>query len=582
VQHSHSARVRDGRAPDSTTRPTGLAKAPTGIAGLDVVTRGGLPRGRTTLVSGSAGSGKTLFALEFLVRGAMTYDEPGLFVSFEETADELSANVASIGFDLPTLVARGSLRIDDVRLDPSEFELAGAFDLDGLFIRLAHAIDAIGATRVVLDTLEVLFGGLAESAIVRQELGRLFRWLKDRGVTAVVTAERHEGGLTRHGLEEFVSDCVIVLDHRVAEEQSVRRLRIVKYRGSDHGADEYPFLIDADGIRVVPLSAAGLEYDVSSELVSTGIPDLDAMLGGGGVYRGSSVLLSGTAGTGKTSIAASFADAACRRGERCIFFSFEESAGQIIRNLASIGLDLRRWVDADLLRFHCARPTTFGLENHLARMHRVIDAFDPALVIADPITTFDAITDERGVGAMITRLMDLCRTRGITSVFTSLSAGGEPLEATSANVSSVADAWLLLRDIESDAERNRALYVLKARGLAHSNQVREFRLDSDGIALVPVIVGVDGIKTGAARAAHEARERLAALARRQEIERAQLEFELHRARHAAAQAALDAELAAEEARARMLIDQVDAGDTLRSREHRAQSLRRGARNDGDG
>jgi circadian clock protein KaiC len=554
-------------APTSVTerRPT-VAKAPSGIAGLDVVTHGGLPRGRTTLIGGVAGSGKTLFALEFLIHGAQVYGEPGVFLAFEETPEDLAANVASFGFDVDSLMHAGLLTIDHVELDPGELSSVGAYDLDGLFIRLGHAIDAIGAKRVAIDTIEALFAGVPDMAVLRSELVRLFRWLKEKGVTTVVTGERTDGTVTRHGLEEFVSDCVLMLDHRVEAESSVRRLRVVKYRGSAHGADAYPFLIDADGISVVPLSAVGLDYAVSHERISTGISDLDDMLGGEGVYRGSAVLLSGTAGTGKTSIAASVVDAACGRGERCVYFSFEESAGQIIRDLASIGMDLQRWVDAGLLRFRSKRPTAYGIEMHLNRMQRLIDAFEPSVVVVDPITSLNAFSDPRTVGSMITRLMNVCRTRGVTSVFTSLSAGGDPVEATTANISSVADVWLLTRDIEAAGERNRALYVLKARGVAHSNQVREFLLSDRGIALVPVHIGDDGVVTGSARQRHAAKERLLELERSHESERARLDIELRRQRHLAAVAALEAEFAAEERRFQIHTEHARAADDLRAAE----------------
>ncbi len=553
-----------------------MPKAPSGIRGLDFITEGGLPRGRTTLVCGAAGSGKTLLGVEFLVRGACEFGEPGLLVAFEETANELSANVASLGFDMPGLMAADMLRVDEVRLDPSERIGVGSYDLDGLFIRLGHAIDTIGAKRVVLDTLEVLFGGLPDPARVRAELGRLFRWLKDKGVTSVVTAEYHGEG-TRHGLEEFVSDCVIVLDHRVDAQTSVRRLRIVKYRGSTHGTDEYPFLIDEEGFWVVPLSSAGLDYEVSAEVVSTGVADLDAMLGRGGMFRGSSVLVSGTAGTGKTSIAASLIGAACARGERGLFFTFEESASQLVRNLASIGIDLQQWIDAGLLHIQASRPTGFAIEQHLSRILRLIDSFEPSVVAVDPITTFDAVADQRGVTSLVTRLMDLCRNRHITAVFTSLNSGDTPLESTDANISSVADAWLVLRDVQSEAERNRVLHLLKVRGMGHSNQLREFVLHDDGIRLLPVFVGDDGVRTGAARAASEARERVSQLARQHEADRARLELERHRSRITAARAVLDAELAAEEARYRSRVEQAEALATARDEAVEREFTRRSGR-----
>ncbi len=471
----------------------GLAKAPTGVVGLDQITVGGLPRGRTTLIAGPAGSGKTLFAVEFLVRGAREHGEPGLMVTFEETSEELAANVASLGFDLDALVAADLLALDHVRVDPGELQSGGGYDLDGLFIRLGHAIDAIGAKRVALDTIDTLFSRLPDPADLRFELVRLFRWLKEKGVTSVVTGERSDAALTRHGLEEFVSDCVIVLDHRVDAEASVRRLRIVKYRGSSHGADEYPFLIDADGIKVAPLSAVGLTYQVSTERVSSGIPGLDVMLGGEGVYRGSAVLISGTAGTGKTSIAGSFADAACRRGERCVYFSFEESASQIVRDLRSIGLDLQPWVEAGLLTFDPVRPTASGLERHLRRMQGLIETLQPTVIVVDPVTSFDAIADPRSVASIVTRLMDVCRTHQVTSVFTSLSEGGSSVAATTVNISSVADVWLLVKDVESEADRRRVLHVLKARGLAHSNEMHAFVLSHEGIRLAPLAGGERGV-----------------------------------------------------------------------------------------
>jgi circadian clock protein KaiC len=552
-----------------------LAKAPTGIEGLDQVLGGGLPSGRATLLTGATGSGKTLLGLEFLVHGAQRFGENGVFVAFEESASELAVNVASFGFDLEGLVAADRLRVDEVQFERFGTNHAGAYDLEGLFIRLGHAIDAIGAKRVVLDTVDVLFAGLPEPAVVRTELMRLFRWLKERGVTAIVTAERGGGELTRYGIEEFVADCVIVLDHRVEHESSVRRLRIVKYRGSAHGTDEYPFLIDEDGIWVNPVSGVKLDYTASTERVSTGIADLDTMLGGGGVYRGSSILLSGTAGTGKTSISASFIDAACRRGERCVFFSFEESSDQIIRDLRSIGLDLQPWVEAGLLYFRSVRPTAYGLEQHLLRMFRLIDEVQPRVVVVDPITTFTAIASQRNVTSTVGRLMDKCRGMGITSVFASLNVGGSPLESTDAHVSSVADVWVVVRDIESDGERNRALYVLKARGLAHSNQVREFVFHDTGIALLPVHVDAEGVKIGSARVTQEARDRLDQLARAHDIERTRRELDLHRARRVAAVAAMDAEFELEAARLQAALDHAADAEARLAADRRALALRRG-------
>ncbi|HYV37611.1 MAG TPA: circadian clock protein KaiC, partial [Gemmataceae bacterium] len=446
------------------TLEKGLTKAPTGIQGLDEVTGGGLPRGRPTLVCGSAGCGKTLLAMEFLVRGAMQFSEPGVFMAFEETAEELTQNVRSLGFDLDSLGEKKKLLVDYVYVERSEIEETGEYDLEGLFIRLGHAIDTLGAKRVVLDTLEALFGGLSNIGILRAELRRLFRWLKEKGVTAIITAERGEGTLTRHGLEEYVSDCVIVLDHRVNEQTSTRRLRILKYRGTLHGTNEYPFLIDETGISVLPVTSVGLQHKTSTERLSTGVPRLDTMLGGQGVYRGSSVLISGTAGTGKTSLAANCADASCQRGESCLYFSFEESESQMVRNMRSIGLDLATWLKKDLLRFQALRPTAFGLEMHLALIHKLVNSFQPRLLVVDPITSFLKAGTSVESESMLMRLIDFVKDLQITAVFTSLTHGGNFLEQTESGVSSLIDTWLLLRDIELGGERNRGIYVLKSRG----------------------------------------------------------------------------------------------------------------------
>jgi circadian clock protein KaiC len=470
-----------------------LAKAPTGIGGLDEVTGGGLPRGRPTLVCGSAGCGKTLLAMEFLVRGATSYGEPGVFLAFEETPEELAQNVRSLGFDLDELVARGQLAIDHVQVERSEIEETGDYDLDGLFIRLGAAIDSVGARRVAIDTIETLFGGLGNAAILRSELRRLFRWLKDRGVTTVITGERGDGQLTRQGLEEYVSDCVILLDHRVSDQLSTRRLRIVKYRGSVHGTNEYPFLIDEDGLSVLPITSMRLEHAASTERIPTGIARLDSMLGGQGYYRGSSVLATGTAGLGKTSLAAHLAEATCRRGERCLFLSFEESEAQLVRNMRSIGIDLQTPIDAGLLVVHASRPTLQGLESHLLAIHKLVRAVRPSVVIIDPLSNFTSTGGTRDAHAMLVRLVDFLKTEGITAFLTSLTEGGQSLESTEAGISSIVDTWLLLRDFERRGERLRGLYVLKSRGMPHSRQVREFRLTEHGVE----ILGVLGAAAGA-------------------------------------------------------------------------------------
>jgi circadian clock protein KaiC len=498
--------------------PHGLSKAETGIRGFDEITFGGVPRGRTTLLCGAAGCGKTLFGMEFLIRGATEYDEPGVCLSFDETGEDLAANVASLGFDLNDLAARKLIAIDHIYIERSQIEETGAYDLEGLFLRLGHAVDTTKAKRVLLDSLETLFAGIANESILRAELRRLFSWMKERGLTAVVTAERGENSLTRHGIEEYISDCVILLDHRVTESVTTRRLRVVKYRGSSHGTNEYPFLIDTDGISVLPLTSLELNHAASDQRVSTGISALDSMLGGEGYFRGSSILLSGTAGTGKTSLAAHFVAAACARGERCLFFSFEESATQILRNTRSIGLNLGQWVDKGILRFQAARPSTFGLEMHLVMMHKLIAEFNPSIVVVDPLTALINAGAESEAQSMVLRLVDFLKSKGITALMTSLVHASEPTRQTDIQISSIVDAWISLRDIESSGERNRGLYVLKARGLSHSNQIREFVMTDKGIQLRDVYLGAEML-TGSARIAQEAKDATAMLLAAEESQR---------------------------------------------------------------
>ena len=486
-----------------------LAKAPTGIAGLDEITNGGLPRGRPTLVCGGPGCGKTLLAMEFLVRGALEYGEPGVFMSFEETVDDLVEDARSLGFDLSRLSARRRLLVDYVRLERNELTEAGAYDLEGLFIRLGHAIDSIGAKRVVLDTIELLFSGLSDRFVVRAELARLFRWLKTKRVTAIVTGEREAEHLTRHGLEEYVSDCVILLDQRVLEQSATRRLRILKYRGSAHGGNEMPFLIDDHGVSVLPITSLGLSHQASTAHVSTGVAGLDEMFGKKGYFRGNSVLVSGTAGTGKSSLAAHFAEAACRRGERCLYFAFEESPSQITRNMRSIGIDLAPWMRRDLLRIHSQRPTALGLEAHLVRMHRLIDEWRPRVVVVDPVTNMIAVGSETEVKAMLARLIDFMKLRQITALFTSLTEAGGAAERTDLGVSSLMDVWMLVGNPEANGERNRAIQIVKARGMAHSNQVREFVMTDHGVTLVDISRRADGsVAIGSARGAEQQQVRV--------------------------------------------------------------------------
>lgn len=496
-----------GRRRAARSPPEGLAKTPTGIGGIDQITGGGLPRGRPTLVCGTAGCGKTLFAMEFLVRGATQFDEPGVFVAFEETADELRDNVRSLGFDLDHMVRSKQLIVDHVRVERSEIDETGEYNLDGLFIRIAHAIETVKAKRVVLDTIEALFSGFSDDAILRAELRRLFGWLKDRGVTAVITGERGDRHLTRRGLEEYVSDCVILLDQRIHDQVSTRLLRIVKYRGTAHGTNEYPFLIDEQGMSVLPITSLGLEHAVSDELISTGVPALDVMFGGKGFYRGTSVLVSGTAGSGKTSLAAHFAGASCRRGERCLFFAYEESEAQIVRNMRSIGLDLQPWIDKGLLQIHSARPSSHGLEMHLVAIHKLVRTLRPQAIVMDPISNLIAVGTLSETNAMLVRLIDFFKASGITAMFTSLTTSSADVERSEVGVSSLIDSWLLVRDLEQNGERNRILVILKSRGMNHSNQVREFLLTSSGIELRDAYLGAHGALTGSARLGQEARDR---------------------------------------------------------------------------
>jgi len=542
-----------------------LAKCPSGVQGLDEITGGGLPRGRPILVCGGAGCGKTLLAMEFVVRGALNYGEPGVFMSFEETPEELAKNVASLGFDLADLEKKKLLAMDFVYIERREIEETGEYDLEGLFIRLEHAIDSVGAKRVVLDTVEALFAGLPNELILRSELRRLFRWLKNKGVTTVITGEQGEGTLTRHGIEEYVSDAVLLLDHRVVDQIATRRLRFVKYRGSLHGSDEYPFLIGEDGFSILPVTTLGLDYQVSSERVSTGIPRLDGMLGGQGYYRGSSVLVSGTAGAGKTSLAAYFADAACRRGERCLYLAFEESQDQIIRNMRSIGLNLEPWIEKGLLKFHASRSTLYGLEMHLAMIHKLTNDFRPRTIIMDPITNLSIVASPNEVKSVLMRLVDFFKNRQITTLFTNLTHPGE-LETTTSGVSSLMDSWLLLLSVESNGERNRVFHLLKSRGMAHSNQMREFIITDQGIDLVDLYLGPGGVFTGAARLQQETQEKAAALAAQEELERRRRVLDRKRQIMEAQVAALQAEISAEEEELQALEDQTKLQEKLAAKE----------------
>lgn len=574
--------VAQPHARHSTRRPTRgrrgtppLRKVPTGIVGFDDITGGGLPKGRTTLVCGGPGCGKTLFAMEFLARGATEFGDPGVFISFEETENDLIQNVASLGFDLPTLIAKKKMIIDHVVVDPLEIQETGEFDLDGLFIRIDHAIRTIGAKRVALDTLESIFSGLPNQLLVRAELRRLFLWLKERGVTAVLTAEKGEKTLTREGLEEYVSDCVIVLEHRTVRDVTTRRLRVAKYRGSAHQTNEFPFLIDEKGFSVVPITSARLDQPAGHQRISSGIPALDEMLGGKGFFRGSSILVSGTAGTGKSTLAAHFLDAACRRGERAIYFSFEETPETLMRDMRSVGIDLRPWVEKGLLRFHCSRASRHGMEMHAAVIARAVREFKPTVAAIDPVSVFETLTDKLEAKNFVVLVSDMMRSHGVSAMMTHLTHGGNALEATGSAISSLADVWVLLRDVESGGERNRTIYVLKARGTKHSNQLREFVLTDRGVQLETPYVGPAGVLTGSARASLEAREEAEAQTSRDEIARKRAQLRRAKESLDAQIAAMRQEFASKEEELERGVMNAQTAMDVQARARKAMAVRRG-------
>jgi circadian clock protein KaiC len=556
-------RTGDGTASAEETDPARIAagpaleKTPSGVRGLDEITFGGLPKGRPVLVSGGPGCGKTLLAMEFVARGVLDYGEPGVFVAFEEKVPDLEKNFASLGFDLPGLVAQKQLALDHIHIDRSEFCEAGEYDLEGLFIRLGALIDRVGAKRIAIDTIEAIFSGFENEAVLRAELRRLFLWLKDRGITAVITAERGDRTITKYGLEEYVADCVITLDHQVSHQIATRRLRVVKYRGSVHGTDEYPFLIDDTGISVLPITSLSLRHTASRERIPTGIPRLDTMFGGKGYYRGSSVLVSGQAGTGKTSVAATFADAACRRGERCLVFLFEESESQFLRNMESIGLDLAPWVEQGLLRFHAVRPTAYSLEMHLSTMLKLMEEFAPSVIVVDPISNLYPVGDDIQVRSMLMRLIDQAKSLGITGLFTNLSeadpAAGLALETTQAHVSSLMDTWLMLKNVQGEGEQNRAFWIAKSRGMAHSNQFREFVLTDHGIELLDVSRG-GKVLFGSARIAQERRDIAEQILSDEEIAQRERELEQKRRLMESEVAAIQARYAREAGELAVYID----------------------------
>jgi circadian clock protein KaiC len=475
---------KNGRAPQA-----GLQKCMTGIKGFDEITQGGIPRDRITLLCGSTGTGKTLLGVDFLIGGASQYSEPGVFMSFEETEDELYKDVASLNLNLPELVAKKKIVLDYVLLERRDMQGAGEFNLEGIFVRLEHAIDSIKAKRVVLDSIESLFAGVTDTGILRLEIKRLFRWLKDKKVTALITGEVQQGSFTRHGLEEYISDCIILVDNRVREQIATRRIRVIKYRGSNHGANEYPFVIDKGGLSVIPITSAGLDQPGTAERVSTGIASLDKLFQGGGYTRGSTILASGTAGTGKTSLAAAFAVQACKRGERCLFLSYEESAGQLIQNLSSIGFDLAPLVKKGMLKIVSTRPSFFGLEMHLLDLYKLMAEFQPSAVVIDPLTSLLGQGNRLEIQSMLTRMIDALKSKGITGFFTSLVSSTEQNDTSGEiGVSSLIDTWIVVRELEENEgqRRIRGIYIVKSRGMGHSSDVHKLILSNEGLHLVPM------------------------------------------------------------------------------------------------
>ncbi len=540
-----------------------LPKCTTGIKGLDEITGGGIPKGRPTLICGNAGCGKTLIAMEFIANGAAYYNEPGLFIAFEETIEELKQNFFSLGFNLSELIKKKKIILDHIHIERSEIEETGEYDLEGLFIGIQNEIEEIGVKRIVLDTIEVLFAGLSNEAIIRAELRRLFKWLKDKGMTTIVTGERGEGKLTRFGIEEYVADCVITLENRVNERQAIRNLRVIKYRGSSHGTNEYPFLINNNGISVLPITSVGLGHEAASQCISSGIPRLDTLLNGKGYFRGSSILVAGTAGSGKTTIAAHFAEAACRRGERCIYFAFEESSSQIIRNMKSVGINFDPMIKKDVFKFQNNRPQLLGLEAHLLNMHSLVDEYQPSVIVVDPITAIAEVGDKKEVRSMLMRLIDYFKYKKITAIYTSLAHAGDTLEKSEVDISSLMDTWIQLRELESGAERNRVMYILKSRGMAHSNQLREFQITSSGVNLIDVYLGTDGkLITGSSRIVQDEIDTAEKIKRGQEIDKKKRQLTVLKKEMESQNEMMRTKLEAEESELNKIIEEAELRESV--------------------
>jgi circadian clock protein KaiC len=510
--------------PASDSAEESLSKHPiaTGIDGLDFVLQGGLPAGRPTLLRGAAGTGKTVIALTFLCEGIAAGDS-GVLVTFDESPEALLEHAEGFGFPARRHRTEGRLRILDMRPDRNEVQVGDTIELTAVLARIGHALDSTGASRLVVDAIDAMEAGFANSQSLRTELARVFDWIRDRGVTSLITTGEHAEFSARYGLEDYIADCVIALKQEVKHRVMTRVLRVVKRRGRGHGTNEYPFLLDTDGLFLVPVTGSVLGAPVSEQLLSTGIPGLDAMLGGQGIYQGSTVLLSGQAGTGKTSIACSLTQAACAAGIPVLYLSFEESVAELTRNQRSLGIDIGRYLaddDRGTLVMLPIRAVELGLEEHLMRAMHLVKRHRPALVVLDPVSSLAGRGDEPGAKEILLRLLHLIKEEGITVVATELLSD-DSQGVSHLDVSSMIDVWIKLRRHEHNGEMNRLIYVVKARGLPISDQVKEFRITSTGLRIEDPYIGEGGIVYGTARLARQAEDEETIAQLHRELDRAQ-------------------------------------------------------------
>ena len=465
---------------------TKLPKSLTGIQGLDDITYGGIPQNRPTLLVGSIGTGKTIFAMEYIINGITMFNEPGVFMTFEEQTDELQINVTSMGYNLSKLIADNKIYLEHLHIDHREIQATGKYDIEGLFIRIEMAIEKVKAKRIVLDALDTLFIGL-DSQILRSEIKRLFFWLKEKKVTAIITSEVGDIFLTRLGFEEVVADCVIELNNRLNNQISTRRLRIVKYRGSYHSTNEYPFMIDHKGITIFPIISEAPQIIVSNERISSGIKQIDEMLDGRGFYVGSSILVSGSAGTGKSSIAASFIKDVCEKKGTALYCAFEEAPNQIKRNMASIGIFLEPYEKSGNLHFYYSRPTLQTLELHFIAIKKLIKQINPSVVILDPITNLMIENINSDIRTMLTRFVDYLKMEQITVLLTAtLTVSSLELIQSNEGISSMVDTCIMIQEKNIIDSRRRTLYIMKSRGICNSKKEVEFIITSEGISIAPL------------------------------------------------------------------------------------------------